>query len=53
MGNKVKLIVVDVLIMELNIIFDVVILNWGVWLFVSCGDCLELVSYIFDVEINY
>lgn len=53
MGNKAKLIVADALTMELNTTFDVAISNWGVWLFVSCGDRLELVSHIPDVETNY
>ncbi len=53
LGNKAKLIVANALTMELNTIFDVAISNAGVWLFISCGDRLELVSHIPDVQANY
>ncbi len=53
LGNKAKLIVADALAMELNKTFDVAISNAGVWLFISCGDRLELVSHIPDVQANY
>ena len=53
LGNKAKLIVADALTMELNKTFDVAISNAGVWLFISCGDRLELVSHIPDVQANY
>ncbi|WP_094676726.1 trans-aconitate 2-methyltransferase [Hydrocoleum sp. CS-953] len=53
LGNKAKLIVADALTMELNKTFDVAISHAGVWLFISCGDRLELVSHIPDVQANY
>ncbi|MGD1805335.1 class I SAM-dependent methyltransferase [Dapis sp. BLCC M126] len=53
LGNKAKLIVADGLTMELNKTFDVAISHAGVWLFISCGDRLELVSHIPDVQANY
>ncbi|NEP41801.1 MAG: class I SAM-dependent methyltransferase [Okeania sp. SIO2H7] len=50
LGNRVKLIEADVLTMDLDTRFDVVISNGGVWMFISNGDRWELVSHIPNIE---
>jgi len=52
LGNRIKLIEVDAVIMDLNTEFDAAISNGGVWLFIQLGEQLELSSHITDIEAN-
>ncbi|WP_353931027.1 class I SAM-dependent methyltransferase [Okeanomitos corallinicola TIOX110] len=53
LGNGVTLIQGDAKTMQLNMTFDAVISNGGVWLFLDWGDRWELASHIPNLESNY
>ena len=51
--NRVNLMELDAVTMNLNKKFDVAISNGGVWLFVQMGDQWKLSSHIRDIEANH